>query len=410
MAKANKKIDKSQTDETFLIPFQNFEINIEGLRESLILSLQSTIQAQRKVEKEIDRYIEKHAQKKLIKNKPFYKLHYTHQIELESLQKNLYRVGLTSYLLPRSVFIAMVSQLDLLISAYIKIALEKHPAIISKDKTISFEEAKSFSSIDEIKNYFIDEEIDSVLRASHADHLEWFDKKLGLNLKTLLGDTFNDFIELTERRNLFVHTDGVVSNQYKRVCKKYNCKIDSSIKIGDRLTIDPEYYKKSFYCIYKVALKLSWCFYRKIYHNRIVDIDSFFSNFAIGMVRERSGLSEDFLSFFLDNCEGSRDLEKNLLTINLALSKYILGKKKEVSEVLGRDWSSVNPEFRLAVSVLQDNYEKAAEYMLQINKKSELIRQKSYYSDPIYDEFRKTEIFKKTYKKIFKEEYITVNE
>ena len=48
--------------------------------------------------------------------------------------------------------------------------------------------------------------------------------------------SFKDFIEISERRNLFVHTGGIVSEQYIEVCKKYGCIIEN--KVGDNLDVD----------------------------------------------------------------------------------------------------------------------------------------------------------------------------
>lgn len=410
MAVNKKVIDSIPDDQKMFESLQLFRSNIEGLRKSLTLSLSSTVKAMQKNIDDTDKYIQKFAQKKVVGKKVKYKLHFIHKQKLEALQNEFEIVEQAARLLPRSIFVSMVTQLDLLIASHIRAVLEKHPTIISKEKSLTYEEAVSFTSLEDIRSHFVDDEIDSVLRASHADHLDWFEKKLGIKLKDMLGESYSSYIELTERRNLFVHTDGVVSSQYIRVCKKFGYKFKSDTKKGSVLDMDPSYYKEAFNCIFEVALKLSWSFYRKIYPNKIVDIDGYFSNFAISVVRDRSTMSDMLLSFMLENCEGSRDYEKNLFVINLALCKKISGNTKVAIEILdSKDWSSVNAEFRLANSIIRDDYDEACNYMLLIDKKSELIRQESYHSDPLYDLFRKTDIFKSTYRKIFKEEYLSVS-
>ena len=65
----------------------------------------------------------------------------------------------------------------------------------------------------------IDNTIDKLLRESHTEQINWLEKALCVDtLKKF--DGWADYIELTERRNLFVHSNGVVDSQYLTECKK----------------------------------------------------------------------------------------------------------------------------------------------------------------------------------------------
>jgi hypothetical protein len=72
-------------------------------------------------------------------------------------------------------------------------------------------------SIEEAKLQLVDKEVEVVLRASHTEQFEWFEKNLSVKLRSGL-EIWPTFIELTERRNLFAHGDGVVTQQYLSVC------------------------------------------------------------------------------------------------------------------------------------------------------------------------------------------------
>ena len=59
------------------------------------------------------------------------------------------------------------------------------------------------------------------------------------------------FIEITQRRNLFAHNDGIVSTQYLNACKVNSVTHeDNKINIGAELGIDIDYFNKAFNCLF----------------------------------------------------------------------------------------------------------------------------------------------------------------
>ena len=82
-------------------------------------------------------------------------------------------------------------------------------------------------------------------------------------------------------------------------------------------------------------------------------------------------------------------------------------KCKEIIE--GVDWSSSSNKFKIAVSVLTDDYEKATEVMLEIGKEGSICKE-DYMDWPLFQEFRKSEEFLKTFEELFGETSVLIGE
>ena len=109
---------------------------------------------------------------------------------------------------------------------------------------LHFSELSNFDSIESARSHLIWKEIDSLLRKSHFEHLKWIESKVELDKITTQNQWLNKFLELTERRNLFVHTDGVVNKHYLKNCSEY--KIDvSKIEEHSILECDVEYFNEA---------------------------------------------------------------------------------------------------------------------------------------------------------------------
>src|SRR5258708_31026829 len=97
----------------------------------------------------------------------------------------------------------------------------------------------------------VEKEIDALLRESHANQLDWLEKKFNIVLRKDLP-AWPVFIELTERRNLFVHTNGVVSRQYLEVCRNHSCQLHEGIRNGESLTLTLDYMSAAYQCLFKL--------------------------------------------------------------------------------------------------------------------------------------------------------------
>src|SRR5690606_26404612 len=114
---------------------------------------------------------------------------------------------------PRSLLVSLVSHFDAYVGRLIRaIYLRKPELLNSSERKLSFEELVRYDSIEAVREFVIEKEVESVLRGSHVEQFRWMERTYDVPLTKGL-DSWPLFVELMERRNLFVHTDGIVSSQ-----------------------------------------------------------------------------------------------------------------------------------------------------------------------------------------------------
>jgi len=328
-------------------------------------------------------------------------------IQFEELQKNVNVASIAFKVVPRSFFVSLISQFDAYIGNLIKKIYELFPEKLNEcEKNLSFSQLMEFSSINDAKEYIIEKEVESVLRESHTFHFEWLEKKLSITLRKNLP-IWQTFIEITERRNLFVHNDGHVSNQYLSVCKKNKVQLSSDIKVGDILHVDSDYFRIAFECIFELSVKLNQVIWRKLIANDIQNADDALNDICYELIQKEEFHLADILLDFATNIlpKHYNEYYKNVFIINQALSKYLAGNKEDSDNILKqKDWSASNNSFKLAVSVLSEKYDKAIDIMRQIGLSDDVPRH-SYQTWPLFKRIRESQDFLNAYKDIFNEDY-----
>jgi len=307
-------------------------------------------------------------------------------------------------LIPKSFIVSLVSQFDFFVGRLIRCIYLKKPKLLhSSDKQLTLEQLISFGSIDSAKEYLLEKEIEGILRKSHTEQFDWMENKFGLPLRKGLS-IWPQFIELTERRNLFVHTGGVISSQYLQVCKKQGVVFDIERKVGEELGVGGEYFKASYDCIYEMGSKLSQVLWRKLFPKEIKDAGLTLINSTYDLILAESySLAESLLDFAVANLtkHGSEESRK-IYVINLAqIYKWQGHEDKYLDLIKGEDWSACSDKFRLGVAVLKDKFDEASEIMQRIGDNNNEIDKGAYLQWPLFKEFRKSDQFIYAFKKVF---------
>lgn len=102
---------------------------------------------------------------------------------------------------------------------------------------------------------------------------------------------------------------------------------------------------------------------------------------------------------------GNQEMRK-IFVINKALAYYLSNDKITANNIIDAEDFSIGNEFKLAVCVLKENFEEAKKIMIKIGPKDELIGQEEYQEWPLFKVFRETDIFKATFRILFKEDFI----
>lgn len=323
-----------------------------------------------------------------------------------AIEKNLSISMLSKKIISESLFVSLISQYDAYLSELLRIIFEIKPEILNgSDKNITFSQLVKYKSIKKASSHFVEKEIDMVLRKSHSEQFDYLEENLKLKLRKNLP-IWETFVEITERRNLFVHCDGKISDQYIKNC---NLQEDKNFSIGKRLVVSPEYFMSAYKCLYEISVKLTHTLWRKFIPNDLENADEKLNDICFDLINDKSyNLAETLLQFASEQNKKSNDTNGSIFMINLALSKHLSNKQDEARKILEeKDWSAYGNIFKLAVEIINKNYKKAYFLMKKIGKKGD-IGKIEYKEWPLFEKIRKEKKFKKVYREIFKEDCLVI--
>ena len=143
--------------------------------------------------------------------------------------------------LARGAFIMLNNYFEYLFSDLLTYHFKKNKSSIeSKKISISLEELKKYTSIDEAYDDFLYKEVETLLLDLNFEELKsYFKDKLSISLEEQLIEW--DFVnEIRERRHIIVHNNSSVNKKYlSRSGNPFN------LKLNDEIKVDSNYFKKA---------------------------------------------------------------------------------------------------------------------------------------------------------------------
>ena len=98
-----------------------------------------------------------------------------------------------------------------------------------------------------------------------------------------------------------------------------------------------------------------------------------------------------------------------MLIVNRAIAAKFGEITTDPSPLELEDWSDCGLPFKLAVAVLNDEYEQASSIMRQLGTDHEMVSRTAYGNWPLFQEFREHETFLNTYRELFGEAFDVLN-
>ena len=185
------------------------------------------------------------------------------------------------------------------------------------------------------------------------------------------------FVECSQRRNLLTHCGGIVSEQYRAICKREGYPENKLAAIGDTIGLGAQYFLRTCELMIEVGLKLGQTLWRKLLPDELDTADNHLHSMQYEALRAAIwDRAKVFGEFAVGQRQMSTDVHRRLAIINYAIALKFSDEEAKAREVLARvDWSASNNDFRLAEAVLLDQFDDAAAIMRRIGKKGEYIRQ-----------------------------------
>ncbi|UII20481.1 hypothetical protein [Fulvivirga ligni] len=405
------ELNQIEDYELFESAIDNFILEIDALAESLPLTIGLIQIKYQSNGKKLDKFFESKTKDNDDKS---FKIPLDDFNEFNRLTRELKSSEAAFNILPRTFVVSLVSQYDAYLGEiYRSLFQTTRELIFSLEREMSFSEILKFEDIEELKDHVVEKEIETLLRNSHYEQLKTLEKRItkltdkDFTLTSQLP-VLPTFIEVTERRNLFVHCNGLVSRQYLDVCKKHNVPEITGININDQLDVDPLYFEKAYHAIFEVGVKLGQVLWRKFLPEKIEEANLNINSICYDLiVTGYFDLAKELLHFATEVVpkRGSEETRK-MLMINRALSYYLDGDNKGCLKILNKEDWSIGNEFKLAVAVLKEDYDQARQMMLKIGSNDERLDKDAYQEWPLFQKFRENKIFKDTFKELFKEEFV----
>lgn len=336
-------------------------------------------------------------------------------LEFRKVAQNLNKSASAGEIVPSSLFVMLISQFDILLDRIIKAIFRKVPELLDeaiskkgdkKEEQVSYNlKLSKHESLEHLKEYLMHAVVESVLRKSHKKQFEWLGNLLQMPLNKDLA-CWPEFIELTERRNLFVHNDGKVSEYYIQQCSDAGYVFKDKPVVDSKLEITPEYFKRAYQVLSEIGIKLHEVIWRKLDTEAYKVADANLNDICVELIKkEQYEIADVLLDFALNVLKKHEEETLLYLEMNKLQNLKWMKKTAEFDTLIkSRSWNSRDTIFKFAISVLRDDYKAAEKLMAKIGK--EEIDENSYKDWPIFKEFRNTPEFLRGFEKKFGKKFL----
>ena len=313
----------------------------------------------------------------------------------------------STVLIPRNFLVALICTYDAFLGKLLRYIFEIKPEILdASERTITYSDLLEFQDIEAARNHLIEKETEAILRKSHIEHFAWLEKHLNCSFTNGLK-SWPTFVELTQRRNLFVHADGIISSQYLSMCKDHKCELSADCVVGTKLAVPEKYFKESYKCLYEIGIKLTQILWRRLDKSGLNAAGSNLVETTINLIENQDyDIAIRVLEFFTSK-DAKHDDEsmKRVHVINLAQSYKWSNRPDDCKMLLDSyDWSGWEDKFRLALFVLNDNWDESFACMRRLAHNAKF--SKSSYRDwPLLKELRRQDNFPTVFNECYNEDF-----
>lgn len=312
----------------------------------------------------------------------------------------------SSKTITKSLFLNIFSEFDSFLNTLLVfIFTNKSEKLSESEKNYTVSEILKYDSIEEFKIGIINKEVEDIIRKSYIEQFKVYENKF--NISSL--KKFNNwplFVEITQRRNIIMHCNGKVNDQYYNNCTNHCCNI-SDTELNDVLEVDYDYLIMSINIIHEVGILLLHTLWRKLFPKQLVEADEALNSYIFDLLSSKEyEMATIFGAFACNQVKHSDEVSKYFYIINYCIALKKLDKMVEVDKIIRKyDWSNVQKEFLLAKLILCDELKLIPDVMKKIGTEGEYFSRETYCTFPIFSFIESNEEFKNAYTEIFEEDY-----
>lgn len=318
--------------------------------------------------------------------------------KINKLTKSVRELNIANRAFKRSQVVLVVSFFDNFILNLFRLIYRKNSGIINS-KMISYEELLSLKTKKDILHKIADKEIYSLMKEkSRSDWIKILDEKEGMNFFDNNKEIIDQFLLLSEKRNIFAHYGDRINEEYLKKCRIIDCSYAKNLKVGDALNVGSEDFYKYCEIILELAFKLSFSVLNNEFNKETekVSIENYYNKY-FGydyLEKHQWGLAKNIFKYLLSFNEKptQKDELRMIFLINYCICLKKLNQKRELFKILNdlekHDFKKIGLIYRLACYMLREKYDESVELIKKMNKSALKIHQLKELV--IFEDFRKS--------------------
>lgn len=300
-----------------------------------------------------------------------------------------------------AMLLMMSAHFDRFVGDMVRAAFEIKPEMRKAlRREISFSDLADLPSIDAVQDLVVEKEIEIILHGNRASQIKWFESRCGMReFDRGLAAELSDVAEL---RNLIAHHGGEVTNRVGFGLRSQKTKLLRPYKAGDSIFVTKEHIDLVHDILFTAAIAISQGVWRNLREDQRPYADHNFHALTYArLALEEFGLARRALLLGIKFRETMSLSARLVNTVNLAQTYKWLGDQDGCDNVLGsEDWEEHEEPFRLAVAVLNDEWE-SARVLMEKCAKENLVDRAEFEDWPVFRQFRKTEHFRSAFERAY---------
>lgn len=354
------------------------------------------------IKEKIESYIEIDS---IAEDKTFVKFHYidleklkNRNIELnpEKAKREFLKCFDMPVLLEQSIIIMLVIRFEEIISHLFDYLINKYQNAYLPEKRIKYSVIME-TGIENITKLFVKQEVESIMRENISCWLKLIADKHTIDFN-ILDDYLDEYYELYYRRNIIVHNNGIVNDDYIKGVKEG---FRRGLKLGDKAVLTAEYLENaislSSIIIYGIFISLL-----KIMDNGKDFIGVLFTLGFEHMLDSEWEIGK-FIFRYLSRYKDQTSIEKTQSLINYWICiKNRDGLDNIYRDVENADFTAMQNEFKIAKLMVLDNFDEANEL---IERSFPIFNASSFETWPLFIQYRQSpqyDILRESHKDFFK--------
>lgn len=265
-----------------------------------------------------------------------------------------------------NLLISIMIKFENIISDIFRNIIRKYTEVYLNNKNVKYTDILKSNSIEEMKEILIDEEVENIMRQNIFDWIKILKDKHGVSID-INNMYFKEFIEAYYRRNILVHNNGIINNDFITGLKKVGFEVRDNYK-GKKARIDTDYILKvidaSIYTVFNFVYNIM-----KLFEDENEDFADEILNYGMDLIiSKKYKLAKEMFYKLKDNKKVKEEIRIYSKINYWQTFKWDNNFDEVKKDVEKFDVSANNETIQLAIYSLLDEYEKSFEI---INKRFE---------------------------------------